>query len=79
MIALTLYHKSGCHLCEQAEELLDPWLASGECGLERVNILEDPALFEEYRYRIPVIVRHDTRQSLEGRVTLPMIEALFTT
>ena len=77
MIELTLYHKTGCHLCENVEDAIDPWLADGRCQMRRVNILDDPALFEEYRYRIPVLVRHDNRRSLEGRISLADIATLL--
>ncbi len=50
-----LYSRPGCHLCEDAEE----WLAelAAECGaaLRSFNILSDPAVYELYKWRIPVV------------------------
>lgn len=53
---LLLYTTAGCHLCEQAEEVLNMALA-GNPGLRwtPVEISEDPALVAAYGLRIPVI------------------------
>ena len=64
-----LYVKPGCHLCEQAEELLEE--LSGECPLaiEQIDIMTDVDLFERYRYEIPVVAVQGGG-SVGGRVTL---------
>ena len=64
-----LYSKPGCHLCEQAEELLDE--ISRECPLavEQIDITTDVDLFERYRYEIPVVAV-EGGGSVFGRVTL---------
>ena len=53
---VTLYTKAGCHLCEQAEELLEDLDAAYDVRLTKVDITEDLATFERYKYEIPVIV-----------------------
>ncbi|MBC53585.1 MAG: thioredoxin family protein [Gammaproteobacteria bacterium] len=60
---LLLYTTAGCHLCEQAEEVLNTVLA-GNPALHwtPVEISDDPALVEAYGLRIPVI-RLQGRQS----------------
>jgi len=57
MPALVLYGTPGCHLCEQAEELLLPSLASGSGpgGWENVDISLDDTLLARYGTRIPVL------------------------
>jgi glutaredoxin len=61
MTTLILYTTSGCHLCEQAEELLTPVLAyyGEQFGqpliLEPQEISESSNLLERYGLRIPVI------------------------
>lgn len=52
---ITLYTGPHCHLCEQAEAILQPLLA--ECGvaLRKVDINSDPLLYERLRYTIPVV------------------------
>ena len=57
---LLLYGTSACHLCEQAEELLEELLAVNRAARYRkVDISTDDALFERYGWVIPVIVRPD--------------------
>lgn len=57
---LTLYGTSACHLCEQAEQVLQSVLDAGlaECvALE--DISEDDTLMQRYALRIPVLTRAD--------------------
>lgn len=50
-----LYTRPGCHLCEKAKrEMLSAGCAD-LYTLEEINITEDAALLELYRYEIPVI------------------------
>lgn len=56
MIAVRLYGRPGCHLCEEAEQLLRKLTADGpEIALELVDIEADPSLHRAYLERIPVI------------------------
>lgn len=50
-----LYSSPGCHLCEQAEEMLD-YLG---IRFEVVDITSDVALVRLYGVRIPVLKRSD--------------------
>ncbi|QFY42531.1 glutaredoxin family protein [Candidatus Methylospira mobilis] len=52
---LALYTTAGCHLCEQAEALLQQ--ASGEKLLvwQSIEIAEQDELLERYGVRIPVL------------------------
>ncbi len=56
MRELTLYTRQGCHLCEDLERQLQPWLESGRVGLRRVDIDADPALLERFNARVPVLM-----------------------
>lgn len=51
-------------------------VATGDLALDEVDIRRDPALFERYRYRIPVIVV-DGVERLEGRIAADEIDALI--
>jgi glutaredoxin len=52
---VTIYTRPGCHLCDEAKaSILDSGCA-GDIVIEEVNIDEDAALQEQYRYDIPVI------------------------
>ena len=51
MRRVTLYGRQGCHLCDEAREVLD---RVGE-PYDEVNIEEDDDLHRRYLERIPVI------------------------
>lgn len=64
---VTFYTKAGCHLCEEARDMLDDIAAQTEYELTEVDIRTNSDIFEQYRYRIPVIIiNNDTL--LEGRI-----------
>jgi glutaredoxin len=52
---VTLYGKPGCHLCDDAKALLETVARTHPLSVRKVDITTIPALFEQYRYRIPVI------------------------
>lgn len=60
---LTLYTRSGCHLCEQAEDLLAMTAASYQV----VDVDADEAIRQAYGLRVPVLLRGET-VLLEGRI-----------
>ena len=51
-----VYGKPGCSACDDALDLLDDTSARFSFTVVRHNILEDPALFDQYRYLVPVVV-----------------------
>jgi hypothetical protein len=53
---VTLYAKSGCHLCESAEADLATLGRRYPHRLRVLDITADPALFDRYALRIPVVV-----------------------
>ncbi len=56
--SLYLYSTAGCHLCEQAEALLQPLLRRGLLHLQVVEISHDEELMQRYGVRIPVLGVH---------------------
>jgi hypothetical protein len=53
---VTLIGKPGCHLCDDAREAIAQVCGeTGDTWLE-LSIEDDPALFDEYWERIPVIL-----------------------
>ena len=64
MTQLTLYGKPGCHLCEEAREVVLAVRERRPFELEEVDITRDPTLEALYRERIPVIAI-DGREALE--------------
>jgi glutaredoxin len=55
-LSLVVYRKPGCPLCDEAEELLQDAREKWRYSLEARNILERDEWFEQYRYRVPVVV-----------------------
>lgn len=68
---VTIYTKPGCHLCEDALDLLDKLTPQYRLQVEQANILDDMALYEEMREQIPVIVAEDGQY---GRLVAPITE-----
>ncbi|GAB59137.1 glutaredoxin family protein [Rheinheimera nanhaiensis] len=50
---LILYSTWGCHLCEQAEQLLQQVVP--DIAYEVIDIVDDAAAFARYRVAIPVL------------------------
>ncbi|RAQ94653.1 hypothetical protein A4R35_03840 [Thermogemmatispora tikiterensis] len=63
---VTFYTKAGCHLCDEAREMLEDIASQLDFDLTEIDIRGNPELFELYRYRIPVIIVDG--QILEGRI-----------
>ena len=64
---LLLYTTAGCHLCEQAGDLVRQVLAEGcaeQIRVEAVDIADDPELMERYGIRIPVIRMQGSEEEL---------------
>ena len=55
MRAITLYTRPGCHLCEDAADLLERLAQRFAIRVDEVDILGDADLYERYRHSIPVI------------------------
>ena len=66
-VQVTFYTKAGCHLCEEARDMLDDIAALTTYELTEIDIRSNPAIFEKYRYRIPVIIIN-SETLLEGRI-----------
>lgn len=54
-IFVEIFSKPGCHLCEEAKELLVQANKKFDMVIKEINIEEDDELFKKYRYDIPVI------------------------
>lgn len=55
MLSVTLYTKAGCGLCDEVKDVLDGLQASLPHQLTEVDVAQDAALFEKYRFTIPVV------------------------
>lgn len=59
MITLHLYSRSGCHLCEEMETALSPYIATAQVEVHRKWIDNDPELQRQFAERIPVLMCED--------------------
>ena len=59
---LLLYTTSGCHLCEQAESLIQQ---QEGITFKAVEVADDTQLLEQYGIRIPVLRRLGTGEELD--------------
>jgi glutaredoxin len=64
---VTFYTKAECHLCDDARDMLEDIAALTSYELTEIDIRKDPNIFEQYRYRIPVIII-DQETVVEGRI-----------
>ncbi len=66
MNILILYSTLGCHLCEQALDLITPLLSEGgeDCEIKEVDISGSDELVDRYGLRIPVVVRTDNNSEM---------------
>ncbi len=73
---VTFYTKAGCHLCEEAREMLEDVAAITDFDLTEIDIRSGPQVFEQYRYRIPVIIV-DSETIIEGRIQFRELAKAF--
>jgi len=76
MSTLIFYTSVGCHLCEQAEELLAELADSLEIEFESVDIGADAALVSLYGIRIPVVKNKDSGAEIGWPFTLEDLSSL---
>ncbi len=73
---VTFYTKAGCHLCEEARDMLEDIAAITDYELTEIDIRSDSRIFEQYRYRIPVIIVND-EDIVEGRIAFRDLAKAF--
>jgi glutaredoxin len=76
MSKVTFYTKAGCHLCEDARDMLDEIASQISFELTEIDIRRDLSIFEQYRYRIPVVVLNETIVA-EGRIEYSELTKAF--
>jgi hypothetical protein len=66
-LSIKFYTKPKCSLCDETRKLLTELRKTYPLPVEEINILDDPDLYELYKYEIPVLVFPD-RTRLQGRI-----------
>jgi len=52
---VVIYSRPGCHLCDEAKQVIEAAPCPNEYTLNEINIESDPDLLKRYKYDIPVI------------------------
>ena len=66
-LSIQFYTKPKCSLCDEVRILLNELGKKYSLDVVEVNILNDPTLYERYKYEIPVLSFPDLSQ-LQGRI-----------
>ena len=66
-LSIKFYTKPKCSLCDEVRLFLAQLKEAYALSVEEINILDDPDLYERYKYEIPVLVFHDQSQ-FQGRI-----------
>lgn len=69
---IVVYTRRGCHLCDEAIAVVRR-VAAGRARIRLVDIDADPALFERYTMRVPVVTVNE-REIAEYHVTSEQVE-----
>jgi hypothetical protein len=70
VIALTLYSRPGCHLCDEMKAVVRRTGETIPLKLEELDISSDPQLEAQYGLEIPVLLVNG-RKAAKYRVTEP--------
>jgi hypothetical protein len=68
VIAVTIYSRPGCHLCDQMKAVVEQVARSVAIALEEIDISTDPALEALYGGEVPVLLVRGTKAA-KYRVT----------
>jgi glutaredoxin len=71
-IALILYGRPGCHLCDDMKEIVAPVVRELGCTLEQIDISGNPELEARYGTEIPVLLVNG-RKAFKHRVIEPAL------
>ena len=71
-----VYSRPGCHLCDEAKEVIKEVQKKFDLTLEEVNIQDDLKLLEKYRFDIPVIMINGVEEFRHRVKALELAEAL---
>jgi hypothetical protein len=73
---LLLLGTAGCHLCEQAQEIIQACLPDN-CQLEIIDIAEQEHWQTQYAIRIPVLYHPKSQKELPWRFTETEVQAFI--
>lgn len=75
---IVVYSKPGCHLCEDAVQLLQGLHREFDLTIDEIDITTDRELFKNYFEKIPVLIV-DNRHTLAAPIRLDDVRAALKT
>jgi hypothetical protein len=75
---LQLFGTSGCHLCEQAEDIIAACRVGHNVTLDNIDIAEQEQWQARYATRIPVLLHLATQQELGWPFDFATVMAFIT-
>ncbi len=72
-----LYSTVGCHLCEQAKQVLWPLVVQYQFRFLEIDIAEDDALMSRYGIRIPVLASPGIERELSWPFSVKDADVFF--
>lgn len=76
-VVLTVYGRSGCHLCDEMKAGLEALQAGRTFAVEVVDVDSDADLVRRYGERVPVLA-HGTRELCHCRLETPAVTAYLS-
>ena len=71
---VVIYSRPGCHLCEEAKQVIVTAGNNDDYTLQEINIESDPDLLQRYQYDIPVITI-DGQEAFRHRLSTAQFRA----
>jgi glutaredoxin len=75
-VRVVMYSRPGCHLCDEAWELLERYQAQHGFRLDKVDVDADPELKARYGDWVPVVTVNG-KVRFRGRVNPVLLQRLF--
>lgn len=72
-----LYSTIGCHLCEQAKQILWPLLIEYQFRLSEIDISDNDSLISHYGIRIPVLASPASERELNWPFDAVEVDTFF--
>jgi glutaredoxin len=74
--AVVIYTRKGCHLCEEAEQILEQARQRHAFTLTRIDVDTDPELVKQHGLCVPVVLV-EGQVRFRGRVNRVLLERLL--
>jgi len=71
---VVIYSRPGCHLCDEAKQIIAAAGHGEEYTLDEINIESDPDLVKRYQHDIPVITINGI-ETFKHRLTVERFES----